>query len=375
MKFNVQSKTLHQQLQVLSKVINTKNALSILENFLFEVRDSRLYITGSDQENIMTASVDIMDVEGEGKVAINAKRLLDLLKELPPQGLTFSVNDQTLEVELFFQSGHFNFMGVDARDYPLAANDEEERRELTVPGEVIQKGIEATIFAVSTDTLRPMMMGIYWDIHPQDITFVSSDTHKLVRYINRQVAPEMEGSFIMPAKPASILRGIISAEEPEVKITIGKKNATFEVANFQLTCRFINGNYPNYNRVIPSDNPYMLTVDRLSLFNAMRRVALFASMASGLVKLDITAENIHLSAQDVDYSVSAEENVMCQYDGADMTIGFKAPFMVEVLGNLKSDEVVLKLSDPTRPGILTPMQQKEDEDILMLLMPMQTFDY
>ena len=323
----------------------------------------------------MTASVDIMDVEGEGKVAINAKRLLDLLKELPPQGLTFSVNDQTLEVELFFQSGHFNFMGVDARDYPLAANDEEERRELTVPGEVIQKGIEATIFAVSTDTLRPMMMGIYWDIHNEDITFVSSDTHKLVRYINRQVAPEMEGSFIMPAKPASILRGIISAEEPEVKITIGKKNATFEVANFQLTCRFINGNYPNYNRVIPSDNPYMLTVDRLSLFNAMRRVALFASMASGLVKLDITAENIHLSAQDVDYSVSAEENVMCQYDGADMTIGFKAPFMVEVLGNLKSDEVVLKLSDPTRPGILTPMQQKEDEDILMLLMPMQTFDY
>lgn len=375
MKFNVQSKTLHQQLQVLSKVINTKNALAILENFLFEVRDSRLYITGSDQENIMTANLDIMDVEGEGKVAINAKRLLDLLKELPPQGLTFVVNDETLEVELNFQSGHFNFMGVDARDYPVAAAGEGERRVLKVPGEVIQKGIEATLFAVSTDTLRPMMMGIYWDIHNEDITFVSSDTHKLVRYINRQTAPGIEAHFIMPAKPAAILKGIISSEEPEVTVTIGEKNATFEVASFELTCRFINGNYPNYNRVIPSDNPYMLTVDRGSLFNAMRRVALFASMASGLVKLDISAENIHLSAQDSDYSVSAEENVMCQYEGQDMTIGFKAPFMVEVLGNLKSDEVVLKLSDPTRPGILTPTEQKESEDILMLLMPMQTYDY
>lgn len=375
MKFNVQSKTLQSQLQALSKVINTKNALSILENFLFEVRDGQLYITGSDQENTMTAQLEIMDADGEGKVAINAKRLLDLLKELPQQGLTINVNDSTLEVDIIFQSGHFNFMGVDAAEYPLTDTSEDGRRELTIPAEIIRKGIEATIFAVSTDTLRPMMMGIYWDIHEDDITFVSSDTHKLVRYINRRMQPGMTAAFIMPAKPASILRSIISAEDTEINLSIGDKNATFKVGDFSLTCRFINGNYPNYNRVIPADNPFTLTVDRSSLFNAMRRVALFSNLASGLVKLDISAEKIHLSAQDVDYSVSAEEDVMCQYEGNDMTIGFKAPFMIEVLGNLKSDEVMLKLCDPTRPGIFVPVEQKEDEDILMLLMPMQTFDY
>lgn len=375
MKFNVQSKALQSQLQAVSKVINTKNAMSILDNFLFEVKGDRLYITGSDQENVMTASLEIMEAEGQGKVALNAKRLLDMLKEVPGQGLTFSINEDNLETEIQFLSGHFSFMGVDATEYPVDSHDSEEHRDITLDSEIVQKGIEATIFAVSADTLRPMMMGIHWDFHNEDITFVSSDTHKLVRYINRQAQPGFEVGFTMPAKPASILRNIISKEDKELTLQIGEKHATFVIGDYVLTCRFINGNYPNYDRVIPTDNPFSLTVDRVSLLNAMRRVSLFASLASGLVKLNITAANIHLSAQDVDYSVSAEEDVACQYEGNDMTIGFKAPFLIEVLGNLKSDEVILNLSDPTRPGIFVPSKQLDDENILMLLMPMQTFDY
>lgn len=375
MKFNVQSNVLLAKLQALSKVLNTKNALSILDNFLFEIKGGKLVITGSDQENTMTALMDIMESDKDGEITINAKRLIDILKELPQQGITFEINDDTLEVTLKFQSGHFSFMGVSSDEYPRVQNNEDNRKELIIPAEVVRKGIETTLFAVSTDTLRPMMMGIYWDIHNDDITFVSSDTHKLVRYINRQIQPGMETAFIMPAKPSTILRNIIDSNETDIKISIGEKNATFDLGDFTLTTRFINGNYPKYNRVIPTDNPFTVSCDRGVLFNAMRRVALFSNLASGLVKLDITDNNIHLSAQDVDYNVSGEENVMCQYEGKDMTIGFKAPFMVEVLGNLKCDEVILKLCDPTRPGLFLPSSQKEDEDVLMLLMPMQTFEY
>lgn len=375
MKFNVPSKELHTQLQAVSKVINTKNAMSILDNFLFEVSGDRLHITGSDQENIMTASLEIMEVEGAGKFALNAKRLLDILKELPAQGLAFTVNEEQMDVDIRFSTGHFSLMGINGDEFPQAEKLGDDCRRLTMPASVVQKGIENTIFAVCADTLRPMMMGIYWDIHNDDITFVSSDTHKLVRYINRELAPGFESSFIMPAKPAGILRGIIGKDDAEITVTIGEKNATFEVGAYTVTCRFINGNYPNYNRVIPADNPFSLTIDRTALLTAMRRVALFASMASGLVKFDILADRIHLSAQDVDYSVSAEEDIMCDYSGNPMTIGFKASFMIEVLNNMKGQTIVLKLSDPTRPGIFVPEEEQAGEDILMLLMPMQTFEY
>lgn len=375
MKFNVPSKNLQTQLQAVSKVINTKNAMSILDNFLFEVTDSRLVITGSDQENVMTASLEVYESDSDGRIALNAKRLLDMLKEVPNQGLTFDIDTDTMAVDIRFQGGHFNFMGTDPAEYPQTDLTSNESTPLTLPVDVVLHGIDSTLFAVSTDTLRPMMMGIYWDIHENDITFVSSDTHKLVRYINTEVQPGMERAFIMPAKPATILKGIITKEDTELTISIGEKNATFTLGSYTLTCRFINGNYPNYNRVIPQDTPYTLTIDRQSLLTAVRRVSLFASMASGLIRLHISSDNMHLSAQDIDYSVSAEEDLSCSYDGTEMTIGFKAPFMIEVLGNLKSDTVVILLADPSRPGIFLPETQGENEDILMLLMPMQTYDY
>lgn len=375
MKFNVGSKPLQTQLQAVSRVINSKNALSILDNFLLTVEGDTLTIMGSDQENVMTASLEIMESEMDGSIAIPAKRLLDVLKEVPGQGLTFYVNDDTKEIDIKFLNGHFNFMGVDASDYPRVQAHEDDAVEFTVPAKVIEKGISNTLFAVSSELIRPIMTGICWDVHPSDITFVSSDTHKLVRYINRESTPGIEARFIMPAKPAGILKGLISKEEGDVTVTMDSKSATFSFASYTLSCRFINGNYPNYNNVIPASNPFEMTVDRGTLLSATRRVALFASMASSLVRFNIHPNEVLLSSQDLDYGTSAEERVVCEYEGNTMLIGFNATYMTEVLNNIPGDSILIKFSDPSRPGLFMPLTQDENEDLLMLLMPMQVLDY
>ncbi len=374
MRFNIDGKVFQQQLQAVNKVISSKNALSILDNFLFEVENGWLTITGSDQENIVTARVEVMDCEGEGAVALPAKTLLEITKEISNQPLSFNYNNTTGEVEVVFLNGHFSFMGINADEYPRGEKAEEDKVEIEVPASVILKGIEKTIYAVSLETIRPMMTGIYWDIHEGDITFVASDTHKLVRYINTDVNPGISRGFIMPAKPASILKGILGKEDQAVKVTIGTKGAKFEFGDYTLTCRFIKGNYPNYNRVIPESNPFVVTIDRAAFLNAMRRVAIFASKASNLVKLEITQGSIRLAAQDLDYGTSAEEQVMCDYQGNDMTIGFNSVFTVEILNNLGGETVLVKLSDPARPGIFEPLEQAANENIVTIQMPMQVIE-
>lgn len=374
MRFNIDGKVFQQQLQAVNKVISSKNALSILDNFLFEVENGWLTITGSDQENIVTARVEVMDCEGEGAVALPAKTLLEITKEISNQPLSFNYNNTTGEVEVVFLNGHFSFMGINADEYPRGEKAEEDKVEIEVPASVILKGIEKTIYAVSLETIRPMMTGIYWDIHEGDITFVASDTHKLVRYINTDVNPGISRGFIMPAKPASILKGILGKEDQAVKVTIGTKGAKFEFGDYTLTCRFIKGNYPNYNRVIPESNPFVVTIDRAAFLNAMRRVAIFASKASNLVKLEITQGSIRLAAQDLDYGTSAEERVMCDYQGNDMTIGFNSVFTVEILNNLGGETVLVKLSGPARPGIFEPLEQAANENIVTIQMPMQVIE-
>ncbi len=374
MRFNIDGKVFQQQLQAVNKVISSKNALSILDNFLFEVENGWLTITGSDQENIVTARVEVMDCEGEGAVALPAKTLLEITKEISNQPLSFNYNNTTGEVEVVFLNGHFSFMGINADEYPRGEKAEEDKVEIEVPASVILKGIEKTIYAVSLETIRPMMTGIYWDIHEGDITFVASDTHKLVRYINTDVNPGISRGFIMPAKPASILKGILGKEDQAVKVTIGTKGAKFEFGDYTLTCRFIKGNYPNYNRVIPESNPFVVTIDRAAFLNAMRRVAIFASKASNLVKLEITQGSIRLAAQDLDYGTSAEERVTCDYQGNDMTIGFNSVFTVEILNNLGGETVLVKLSDPARPGIFEPLEQAANENIVTIQMPMQVIE-
>lgn len=374
MIFNVHGKTLQQQISSVSKVVNAKNALSILDNFLLEVMGDTLFITGSDQETVMTAKMEITNQDNDGKIAINAKRLMDVVKEVASFPLTFEIDDTTGAVDLRFPGGHFEFMGVDAAEYPQNFETDELSVEMSIPAEVIQKGLDYTLFAISTETIRPMMTGVYWDFHENSITFVGSDTHKLVRYTNSSYQPNRETSFILPGKPAGILRSLLSKETEEVKIRKDEKSAIFTFGDFTLGCRFVKGSYPNYNRVIPTDNPNELTVDRQVLLAAMRRVSLFASKASSLVKMSMDADAVLLQSQDLDYSTKADERVACSYEGSPMSIGFNSVYMVEVLNNLPGDSIIVKLSDPGRPGLFMPFEQKENEDVVMLQMPMQVIE-
>lgn len=374
MKFNVHGKTLQQQLAAVSKVINAKNALSILDNFLIEVKDDTLFITGSDQETVMTAKMEITNQDSDGKIAINAKRLMDVVKEVANFPLTFEIDLNTGSVDLIFPGGHFAFMGVDAAEYPRSFDTDDLAVEMTIPAEVIQSGLDYTLFAISTETIRPMMTGVYWDFHENDITFVGSDTHKLVRYINSSYHPNRETSFILPGKPAGILRSLISKETESIKIRKDEKSAIFSFGDFTLGCRFVKGTYPNYNRVIPQDNPNEMTIDRLGLLAAMRRVSLFASKASSLVKMSLEDNSVVLQSQDLDYSTKADERVSCSYEGALISIGFNSVYMIEVLNNLPGDTIIVKLSDPGRPGLFMPFEQKENENVVMLQMPMQVIE-
>ena len=373
MRFNIDGKLLQQQLTAVNKVINSKNALTILDNFLFELSGSTLTITGSDQENTVKARLEVLDSDGMGRIAIPAKTLLEITKEVNNQPVNFSLNEQTGEIDLYFMNGQFKFVGINADEFPQGDTPEENSINFSVPASVVLKGIENTVYAVSQENIRPIMTGIFWDIHNEDITFVASDTHKLVRYITQEVSPGFEKSFIMPSKPANILKGIIGKEDM-VNIKIGEKGASFTFGDFSLTCRFIKGNYPNYNRVIPTDNPYTLVVDRQSLLNAMRRVAIFASKASNLVKIEMRPGLMRLAAQDLDYGTSAEEKVMCDYQGNDMTIGFNSGFTLEILNNMSGDTTVIKLSDPARPGIFEPLMQEPNTELTTIQMPMQVIE-
>lgn len=374
MKFNVSGKAFQTQLQAVSKVINSKNALSILDNFLLKVEDDKLYITGSDSENIMTAWVDIMGVEGEGEIAVSSKNLLEITKEVGGQPLEFDINTSSLTVDIKFLNGHFCFPGVDAADYPRRKPQAADAAHLSLPAPVILQGLEYTLFAVSSEPIRPIMTGVYWDLKPDHMVFVSSDTHKLVKFLTHNVQPGIERGFILPAKPAGIIRSLIAKEEGMIDIVADEVSATFTFPTFSMSCRFIKGNYPAYNRVIPTENPFNFTVDRESLLNAMRRVSLFASKASSLVVMSVDTDFVRLCTQDIDYSTSAEEKVPINYTGNPMTIGFNSLYMIEVLNNIKCEEVLVELCDPARPGLFKPAAPVEGQELVMLQMPMQVVE-
>lgn len=374
MKFKVPGKEFQSNLQLMSKVLNSKNTVNILDNFLLKVEGDKLWITGSDSETTMVSWLQIFDVEGEGEVAVSSKTLVEMTKEIGNQPLTFEMNDETRLINVDYHNGHFEFMGIDGSEFPRRAATEEESRELVVNANVIAKGIENTLYAVSNDMIRPTMTGIFWDIKEDNVTFVASDTHKLVRYINRSVAPGFEGGFILPSKPANILRSIIGKEDGEVRMKISPKGAVFEVGVFKLSCKFIMGNYPNYNRVIITDSPYHIIVDRESLLNAVRRVSLFASKSTSLVKCNIEGTSIKMTSRDFDYSTLGEERVECNYDGQPMMIGFATNYMIDILSHLSCDDLKISLVDPARPGLFEPVQQQEDENIVVLQMPIQVLE-
>lgn len=375
MKFNISGKALQTQLQAVSKVIASKNAMSILDNFLLKVTPDRLYITGGDQENVMTAWVEIYDVEGEGEIAVLAKRLLEVTKEVSNQPLKFYINEDTKEIDINFMNGHFNFTGIDAAEYPRKKEQEADSITLEFPALTVLNALEGTLFAVSPDPIRPIMTGIYWDIEPERVTFVSSDTHKLVKYEVNSVKPGVTDSFILPSKPANVIKSLLGKEdEAMVKIVKDDKSATFEFDTFKLSTRLIKGKYPQYRRVFPNDNPFCMIVNRESFLNAVRRVALFASKASKLIRFNIQETEVLMASQDLDYATSAEERVECDYKGNPLTIGFNSDYMIEVLTNIQGEDVKIELADPARPGLFSPVETQEGIDVVMLQMPMQVIE-
>lgn len=367
MKFIVSSSYLLKHLQVLGGVINNSNTLPILDNFLFELENGKLTVSASDLETTMNAILDV-DSSSEGNVAVPARLLLDILKTFPEQPLTFVVEDNNT-VEISSNHGKYALAYADGAEFPKAV-------ELTDPsstvliGDILATAISKTIFAAGNDDLRPVMSGVFFQFSPESLTFVATDAHKLVKYQRTDVQASQVAEFIMPKKPLNLLKGILAASESEVTIEYNDSNAKFTFDNIELICRLIDGKYPNYEAVIPKENPNKLSIDRSPFLSSVRRVSIFSNKTTHQIRLKIAGAELNISAEDIDYSNKAEERLTCDYQGDDMQIGFNSRFLLEMLNNLTSDHVSLEMSLPNRAGILTPVDGlDEGEFITMLVMP------
>ena len=373
MKFIVSSTGLFSHLQAISRVINSKNSLPILDCFLMDLNDGTLSITASDSETTLTTSIEIIENEGNGSFAVNSKTILDALKEIPEQPLSFDISD-SMEIIVKYQNGKYSLMGQNADEYPQASSLGGNAVNVTIGSQVLLNGINRSIFATADDELRPVMNGIYFDISTEDITFVASDGHKLVRNKTFKAHGNEKAAFILPKKPANLLKNLLGKEQGDAQISFDDRNAIFSLENYKMTCRLIEGRYPNYNSVIPQNNPHRATIDRAAFISGLKRVSVFSSAASSLIRLRLDMNTIQISGQDIDFSTSAEETMMCQYEGNPMSIGFKSTFLIDILNNISSQEVVLELADPSRAGVIVPIEQEAEEDLLMLLMPMMLND-
>jgi len=375
MKFVVSSTLLLSHLQAISRVINSKNSLPILDNFLLEIKGNTLTMTASDIETTLITSMSVENAEGDGKVAVVSRLLLDTLREFADQPLTFSINDSNLAMVITSANGSYNFIGSNGDEYPRLPQLQEDARVLQLPVESLTAGITKTLFCTADDELRPVMNGVFFDIEKESVTFVATDAHKLVRLKTPLTSislgeEEEKVNFILPKKPATMLKNILPKESGEVEVKFDAKNAYFKLSNYTMICRQVEGRFPNYNGVIPKQNLYKIIIDRVSLLNALKRVSVFSNQASNLIKLDFHDNIIHISAQDIDFSISAEETINCAFDGEPIKIGFKSAFLIEILNNIDASEVILEVTDPSRAGLILPFENVANEELLMLLMPM-----
>ncbi len=376
MKFTVPSKTLHNFASSVSKVINAKNALTILNNFLFSIKGNVLTITACDGENTLCGRIPIMDVDGEGEFCIDARRIVELLRVMPEQELQFEIDDQTLAIEMSHPNGSYKFMGLSGAEYPRY-NRVASEGALTfkTSGSVLLRGLEFTSFAAGTDMLRPQMMGVYWDIKPDRLVFVATDTHKLVKFEDQSFAPGIQGSFILPNKSTNVFKSVFGKDEEVVVSLDPEQGVTFETDTFTFESRLVKGRFPDYTRVIPENNPYTLTLDRHLFTTAVRRVSLFVDEGHGLIKFRVTPEQLTIKASDNEYNTSGVENLAAQFTGSNMVIGFSSSYLSELAGVLWTDDIVFKLADPSRPAVILPTEDKADTKLTMLLMPMNVTDF
>lgn len=367
MKFIVSSTYLLKQLQVLGGVINNSNTLPILDNFLFDLNKNTLTVSASDLETTMSSVLQV-DSDSEGVIAVPARLLLDTLKTFPEQPLTFVVEDNNT-VEISSNHGKYGLAYADGNEFPKAV-ELSNPSSTTLLGDVLATAISKTIFAAGNDDLRPVMSGVFFQFSSEKLTFVATDAHKLVKYVRNDVSASEVAEFIMPKKPLNLLKGILAGSESEVKIEYNESNAKFTFDDTELICRLIDGKYPNYEAVIPKENPNVLSIARNQLLSSVRRVSIFSNKTTHQIRLRIAGAELNISAEDVDYSNKAEERLSCSYQGDDMQIGFNSRFLVEMLNNLSSDDVTLEMSLPNRAGLLTPSDGlDEGEAVTMLVMP------
>ena len=371
MRFTVSSSALSSKLNMLAKVIGSKNSLPILDCFLFQVANGEMSITASDSDNVIKSTLALTDHDGEGEFCVPNRVILDALKELPEQPLHFDVDaaGEAVAIKIVYQNGLYNFTGQSAEEYPRTQSMNDACTTVSLPTEMLINNISRSLFATANDELRPVMNGIYFDLTADALAIVASDGHKLVRSKNFTIKSESPSAFNLPKKPASLLKNILSKDGDDAIIKFDDRSAEIQFTDGVMRCRLIDGRYPNYNSVIPN-NPNEVTVDRKGLQSALRRVLPFASESSQLIRFHIESGRFEVSSEDIDFSTSAKEQLSCEYNGSPISIGFKGSSLMEILSNLTSDNIIIQLAEPSRAGIIVPAEQPENEDILMLIMPM-----
>ncbi len=373
MRFIVSTSTLLKQLQAVGGALSSSTVLPILENFLFQIKDGNLTISATDLQTSMTTFLPV-ETQENGRIAIPSRILLDTLKSLPEQPVTFLVDDKTFAVEIKAGDGNYKLSGENGEDFPKIPTVE-NASSVSLPASVLAEAINKTIFAVSNDELRPAMTGVYCQLSPQHFTFVATDAHKLVRYRRKDAHSETATSFIMPKKALNLLKSSLPSEDVDVSVEYNSTSAFFKFGNINLVCRLIDERYPDYDAVIPLNNPNKLMLDRLAFLGSLSRVAIYANKTTHQVRLKITGSELNISSEDLDFSNEAHEKLNCQYEGEDMEIGFNARFLIEMLRNLSCEEVSLEMSTPNRAGLLLPQGGDENEDVLMLVMPVMLNSY
>lgn len=369
MKFIISSSLLLKNLQSILGVINANNTLPILDDFLFELKEDALVVTSSDLETTMSVTVKPERAEETGSIAIPAKILVDTLKTFAEIPVSFSINPSTLVVEISAGEGKYKLSGHKSDEYPRTPSLE-ETTPLQLDSTMLSHAVNKTLFATGNDELRLVLSGVFCELSPDDVIFVATDAHKLVRYKRSDIQSKDAASFILPKKPLNLLKNIISGQDFPVRIEYNKTNAFFSFNNVHLICRLIDGKYPNYEAVIPKENPNKLTIDRHALLNTIKRVSIFANQSTHQIRFKVSGQELVLSAEDIDFSNEAKERLNCSYEGEDLEIGFNSKFLVEMLSNIDTDEVRLEMSAPNKAGILTPVNnENKAEDILMLVMP------
>ena len=367
MKFIVSSSQLLKQLQQIAGVINANTVLPILEDFLFEVENGTLTVVATDLETVMRLQMNV-EANENGKVCIPAKILMDSLKNIPEQPLSFTI-DKNFGIEITSDNGRYKVMGENPENFPKepAADD---TTSFTMPSGALVTAINKTLFAVSNDDLRPAMTGVFFELNKDSAQFVATDAHRLVRYKRTDVSCPQQDSFIVPRKPLNLLKSALPDNDDEITISYNSNHLFVKHGTTQMSCRLIDARFPDYKVVIPTDNPYKLVVDKSAFQSALRRVSVFSNKSTNQVALTINGSELGLAAQDVDFSFEGNERMNCQYDGEELTIAFNARFLIEMLNAADTAEVKIELSTPTKAGILKPTEQEEGEDVLMLVMPL-----